>query len=75
MSSYYLLLFTLVMVTFAETSYRVDEDDNAVQITLQLSQPSPQDFTVTVSSSDITATRKHVSTSLSLNSLHVFMCL
>ena len=72
MASHYLLLFILVMVTFAETSYRVDEDDNAVQITLQLSQPSPQDFIVTVSSSDITATRKQMSTSLSLS---VNMCL
>ena len=47
-----------MIITVAETSYRVDEDDDTVQIALRLSQPAPQDFTVNMSSSDITATRK-----------------
>jgi len=57
-------------VTIAQTSYRVDEDDGTVQIMLRLSQAATQDFTVTLSSSDITATRKPVSTCASL-SAHV----
>ena len=57
-------------MTIAQTSYRVDEDDGTVQIMLRLSQAATQDFTVTLSSSDITATRKPVSTCASL-SAHV----
>ena len=53
---YNILCFAAITVMFSETMYSVIENNGPAQPVLVLSNPSSMDFTVQVTSADITAT-------------------
>ena len=55
----YFIVLLVVIITFDELTYNVDERSGMAQIALVLSNPLSSDLTIEVTTNDITASGEH----------------
>ena len=55
----YFIVLLVVIITFDELTYNVDERSGMVQVALVLSNPLSSDLTVEVTTNDVTASGRH----------------